>query len=226
MTDIKGAPAPVADKWHIKLWEPLRERLQSWPALLPSKPGDPIRPLAIGTDRALAALLVSPDDDGKKLIKTIVMRHCQSVQYATAMSRDGAMRHDLDGNPVEPVPDEHRQHRVTRTKASSAAPPQTAPQTEPDTTEEIMVAVKALKITAVLPPDQLKPSEASTVALTVAAPDGAKATAVLSGKTYRRALAQIAAIGADQAVVVLQGSMKKPGEIEGAGIAVTARKTD
>ena len=89
-----------------------------------------------------------------------------------------------------------------------------------------MVTVKALKITAVLPSDQLKPSDATTVALTVTTSEGAKATATISGKSYRRAVTQISAIGADQAVVVLQGSMKKPGEIEGAGIAVTARKTD
>jgi len=89
-----------------------------------------------------------------------------------------------------------------------------------------MVAVKALKITAVLPPDQLKPSDATSVALTVTTPEGAKATATISGKSYRRAVTLIATIGADQAVVVLQGSMKKPGEIEGAGLAVTARKTD
>lgn len=216
---------PVADQWHVKLWEPLRERLQSWPALLPSRVGDPIRPFAIGTDKALNGLLITPDDDGKKMVKTIVMRHCRSTQYAAALAPDGAMRHDLDGNPVEPVPDEHRQHRVSRPKPTASAPPKTAPQPEPDTTEEIMVTVKALKISAVLPPDQLKPSDATTVVLTVTAPDGAKATAMLSGKTYRRALTQIAAIGAEQAVVVLQGSMKKPGEIEGAGIAVTARKT-
>ncbi len=35
----------------------------------------------------------------------------------------------------------------------------------------------------------------------------------------------ITAIGVNQAVVVLQGAMKKPGEIEGAGFAVTAKKT-
>ncbi len=219
LTDTQGASTPAADHWHVRLWEPLRERLQSWPALLPSKPGDPIRPLAIGTDRALRALLITPDEDGWKLIKTIVMRHCKTTQYAAAMAMDGAMRHDLNGNPVEPVSDAHRQQRVER---HNPAPP----QIEPATIEEIMVAVKALKITAVLPPDQLKPSDATTVALIVAAPDGAKATATLSGRTYRRALTQIAAIGADQAVVVLQGSMKKPGEIEGAGIIVTTRKKD
>lgn len=221
----KPPPDPVADSWIVKLWEPLRQHLVSWPALLPSKQGDPIRPLAIGTDKALVALQITPDDDGKKLIKTILMRHCRTAQYARAMAKDGAMRHDLDGTPVEPIPESQRRPISVppkRPKPTDSAPP----QTEPDTTEEIMVAVKALKITAVLPPDQLKPSDASTVVLTVAAPDGAKATATLSGKTYRRALTQIAAIGADQAVVVLQGSMKKPGEIESAGLTVTARKTE
>ncbi len=219
---MNQTPEPTARSWHIRLLEPLRGLLQSWPPLLPSKPGDPIRPLAIGTDRALITMLISPDDESAKLIKVTMRRYCMAEQYAAAMGRDGAMRHDLDGKPVEPVPEEHRQQRAKR--ASGPRPAQ--PKTEPDTTEEIMVTVKSLKITALLPADQLKPSDATTVALTVAAPDGAKATAMMSGKTYRRALTQIAAIGADQAVVVLQGAMKKPGEIESAGIAVTARKVD
>jgi len=210
---------PVAGPWHIRLLEPLRERLQSWPALLPSQPGDTIRPLAIGTDRALATLLVAPDDDSVKLVKTILRRYCMTDQYSAAMNREGAMRHALDGSPVEPVPESHRRHR-------QPVQPKPTAIAEPITTEEIMVAVKSLKITAVLPPDQLKPSDATTVTLTVTTPDGAKATATIAGKAYRRAITQIAAIGADQAVVVLQGAMKKPGEIEGAGLAVTARKTD
>jgi len=88
-----------------------------------------------------------------------------------------------------------------------------------------MLSVKSLKIAAVLDPAQLMPTDAKSVTLKVTTPEGATASAVVSGKSYRRALAAIAAIGVDQAVVVLQGAMKKPGEIEGAGLAVTAKKT-
>ncbi len=212
---------PVADRWHIRLFEPLRQLLPTWPVLLPSKLGDPIRPLAIGTDKALIAMLLAPDQDATSLIKQTIRRYCMTEQYARAMARDGAMRHDLNGNPVEPIP-ENQVRTIGAVRLAKVAG--YVSQSELNTTEAIMVAVKSLKITAVIPADQLKPSEASTVALTVTGPDGAKATAMISGKTYRRALTQIASIGADQAVVILQGALNKLGEIDGAGIAVTPRK--
>jgi hypothetical protein len=51
---------PVAGPWHVRLFDPWRSRLQPWPVVLPSQPGDPIRPLALGTDRALIAMMAEP----------------------------------------------------------------------------------------------------------------------------------------------------------------------
>ena len=161
------------------------------------------------------------DLDGITLIKATIQRYCGSHQYLAALFRDGAARHDLRGRPLEPVSERdcaaawEALEKARRLALLYAPPP---------TTETIMVQVKALKITTVLPADQLTPTEASAVQLTVATPEGAKATARITGKAYRRALRQIADIGPEQAVVALQGSIRKPGEIEGAGIAVQARK--
>jgi len=70
--DHKPPPEPVAGLTHIKLFEQLRKRLKSWPAVLPSKPGDPIRPIALGYTRELTELLIAPDDEGKNLIKETI----------------------------------------------------------------------------------------------------------------------------------------------------------
>jgi ProP effector len=42
---------------------------------------------------------------------------CRSGAYQTSLTRSGAMRHDLDGSPMEPVASEHRQHARTVLKA-------------------------------------------------------------------------------------------------------------
>ncbi|CAK0764390.1 hypothetical protein CCP2SC5_340007 [Azospirillaceae bacterium] len=95
----------IAERSHIELLAPLRGRLSRWPAVLPSQPGDPIRPLANGTSRALGMLLVIQDESSLNLVKTIMRRYCVTPQYAEAMLQKGAMRYDLDGNPVGPVSD-------------------------------------------------------------------------------------------------------------------------
>ena len=212
---------PPAAPWHLEVLEALRERTRPWPAVFPREVGDPILPLEIDVEHRLLGRLLTVDVDGIMLIRTVIQRYCGSGQYLAALARDGAMRHDLRGRPIEPVSDADK--AVAR-EAMDKARRLTLRHAPPPTTESVMVTVKALKITAVLPAEQLAPTDASAVQLTVATADGAKATARITGKAYRRALNQIAALGADQAVVVLQGSIRKPGEIEGAGLAVQARK--
>jgi len=212
---------PPAAPWHLEVLEGLRERMRTWPAVFPREVGDPILPLETDVEQRLLGRLLSVDVDGILLIRTVIARYCNSGQYLAALSRDGAMRHDLRGRPVEPVAG---RDKAAAREAMDKARRLTLRHAPPPTTESIMVTVKALKITAVLPAEQLTPTDASAVQLTVATADGAKATARITGKAYRRALTQIAALGPDQAVVVLQGSIRKPGEIEGAGLAVQARK--
>ncbi len=225
MTDAPDPDArpsgPPAAPWHIEVLEVLRERMRTWPAVFPREVGDPILPLDLDVETRLLGRLHSVDLDGVMLIKTTIHRYCNSGQYLAALARDGAMRHDLKGRPIEPVSETDK---AAAREAMDKARRLTLRHAPPPTTETIMVQVKALKITAVLPAEQLTPTDASAVQLTVATPEGAKATARITGKAYRRALKQIADLGPEQAVVVLQGSIRKPGEIEGAGIAVQARK--
>ena len=87
------------------------------------------------------------------------------------------------------------------------------------------VTVKALKVTVVLPPDQLPEApEESTLVLTVATPDGLRAIARLNAKSYRKTLAAIAQHGAENVAVLLQGQMTKPGIIDSAGLSAVPKK--
>ena len=84
------------------------------------------------------------------------------------------------------------------------------------------VPVKTLKVTVVVPPDQLPPlPEGEQAVLFLATPDKLIVKARLNPKSYRRALAAIDAHGADNVAVLVQGQMTKPGEIESAGISLT-----
>ena len=51
-----------------------------------------------------------------------------------------------------------------------------------------------------------------------------KAMVKLNPKSYRKALATIAELGAENVAVIVQGQMTWPGVIEGAGIVAQPRK--
>lgn len=80
------------------------------PAVLVAKTGDPIRPFQQGIYRAFKEI-ARPGVNARQLSKAI-WRYTQESGYLLALSRSGAMRHDLDGAPVEPVTDEIR-HEAT-----------------------------------------------------------------------------------------------------------------
>ena len=87
------------------------------------------------------------------------------------------------------------------------------------------VKIKALKVTAVVPPADLKPlPPGAEVVLALEVGDGMKAMAKLNLKSYRKALATIAELGAENVAVIVQGQMTRPGVIEGAGIVAQLRK--
>src|SRR5512143_878231 len=87
------------------------------------------------------------------------------------------------------------------------------------------MTVKALKVTIVLPPAELPdaPDESSFV-LTIATPEGLRATARLTAKSYRKTLAAVAQHGAENVAVLIQGQMTKPGIIDSAGISAVPKK--
>ena len=89
----------------------------------------------------------------------------------------------------------------------------------------VSVKIKALKVTAVVPPADLKPlPPGADVVLALEVGDGIKAMVKLNPKSYRKALATIAELGAENVAVIVQGQMTRPGVIEGAGIVAQPRK--
>jgi sRNA-binding protein len=206
-----------ATQWTINTLAPLREHLSAWPAVLPSAVGDPIRPLKIGVHTDLAVLL--PDGEAHQVLSPVLRRYARAREYVTALAAPDALRHDLAGNPVEPVVEEHKTH--VRPKAKAAQSP--APQHQE--TVIVSVKIKALKVTAVVPPADLKPlSLGADVVLALEVGDGIKAMVKLNPKSYRKALATIAELGAENVAVIVQGQMTRPGVIEGAGIVAQPKK--
>jgi hypothetical protein len=90
-----------ATQWTINTLAPLREHLSPWPAGLPSKVGDPIRPLKIGVRADLAVLL--PDGEAHEVLSRVLRRYTRGREYGAALAAPDALRHDLAGNPVEPA---------------------------------------------------------------------------------------------------------------------------
>jgi sRNA-binding protein len=206
-----------ATQWTIDALAPLREHLSPWPAVLPSEVGDPIRPLKIGAGADLAALL--PDGEAHEVLSRVLRRYTRSSQYLAALAAPDAVRHDLAGNPLEPVAEEHKVYVRPKAKAAQSPTPQH------QETVIVSVKIKALKVTAVVPPADLKPlPPGADVVLALEVGDGIKATAKLNPKSYRKALATIAELGAENVAVIVQGQMTRPGVIEGAGIVAQPRK--
>ncbi len=85
--------------------------------------------------------------------------------------------------------------------------------------------IKALKVTVVVPADQLPPlPEGEQAVLLLATPDKLIVTARLNPKSYRRALAAMAQHGAENVTVLVQGQMTKADEIESAGTSAVPKK--
>ncbi|MBN8954575.1 MULTISPECIES: ProQ/FINO family protein [unclassified Rhizobium] len=74
--------------------------------ILPVKAGDPIRPFALGLWNEIRPLL-KPDVPVMSLRRS-TSAFLHSKRYYHACAQQGSMRHDLDGNPVEPLSDEDR----------------------------------------------------------------------------------------------------------------------
>jgi hypothetical protein len=160
-----------------------------------------------------------PDGEGREVLNRVLRRYTRSAQYLAALAAPDALRHDLAGNPVEPVAEEHKTHvRPTAKAAQSPAP-------QPQETVIVSVKIKALKVTAVVPPADLKPlPPGADVVLALEVGDGMTAMVKLNPKSYRKALATIAELGAENVAVIVQGQMTRPGVIEGAGIVAQPRK--
>lgn len=69
------------------------------------------KPLIIGTSFVFAERLAKAGVKSKSRVRAAFMYgHTSSVPYLQAIAAPGSWRHDLDGNPIEPVTEEHREH--------------------------------------------------------------------------------------------------------------------
>jgi ProP effector len=68
-------------------------------------PGAP-KPLVTNIHHQMRAELPAP----AKTVRLAMALWTGRVGYLHPLSASGAQRHDLDGNPVEPVTDAHREH--------------------------------------------------------------------------------------------------------------------
>lgn len=64
-------------------------------------------PMAVGIAKGILDT-AAPEDQGE--IRRAFRRMSRSGRYIKALIADGAMRHGLDGLPIEPVSDAHRAH--------------------------------------------------------------------------------------------------------------------
>ncbi len=74
--------------------------------VLPTEIGDPIRPVTIGFFQQVSPLL--KPDASVTTLRRAIGAYVHSKRYYLSCSQVDAMRHDLDGNPVEPVSDTDR----------------------------------------------------------------------------------------------------------------------
>lgn len=88
--------------------------------ILPSKPGDPIRPFAIGLWNKIRPLM--KPDVGSTALRRATGTYLHAKRYYFACAQPDSMRHDIDGKPVEPLLAEDRraaQHRFLSLKRTS-----------------------------------------------------------------------------------------------------------
>jgi hypothetical protein len=108
-----------AKQREIEKAEARRFLAETWPALFA---GDPV-PLPIGmTDMVYAEGRTKGGLSNrlcKRAFKALCWR-CASRAYLTAVAADGAMRRNVEGEPVEPVSERDRQHALERLAAQDA----------------------------------------------------------------------------------------------------------
>jgi sRNA-binding protein len=76
--------------------------------LSPALFAGPAAPMAIGIRAEIIRRLELDDDRDLAALRAVLSQAVARPAYQTALAAEGAMRFDLDGNPVELVNDEHR----------------------------------------------------------------------------------------------------------------------
>ena len=194
----------------IDALSPLHAVLTQWPAVLPTAEGEPIKPLMIGAHDRFVELLRADVPDALNVLKQVLRTYTGFRRYRTAVAAAGAMRHALDGTPVEPVAADH---------ANSVRPSQ--PTLAPKDQLVVRTTARSLKTTLVLDAASFAglkvPDGQPKVAIEVKVGDR-KVTASVNAKSVRKAVATIAEHGPAMVAVILQGSLAMDNTLAEAGL--------
>lgn len=131
---------PVATEKDLRRSTAIEALLTQPLGVLPTEIGDPIRPVSIGFFQQLSPFL--KPEASVTALRRAIGAYVHSRRYYLSCSQEGAMRHDCDGNPVEPVSESDRQNaekclsasgqKSTETSKPLAASPLTEPQSKRD----------------------------------------------------------------------------------------------
>jgi len=103
----KVSRGPIAaTEMDVKKSEAINAMLIHPIKVLPSNVGDPIRPFALGLFQEIR-LLLKPEC-GVTALRRATGAYVRSKRYYFASAQPDSMRHDIDGNPVEPLTAEDR----------------------------------------------------------------------------------------------------------------------
>ncbi|KSV84372.1 ProQ/FINO family protein [Sinorhizobium sp. GL28] len=102
----KNSSPVLAREREVAKTEAINTLLTRSIAILPAKLGDPIRPFALGLWNDIRPLL-KPEISVTALRKAMAT-YVHSRSYQIAVARPGSFRHDINGEPVEPVSDADR----------------------------------------------------------------------------------------------------------------------
>ncbi len=103
---VQGLPRQAKTQHQRRVPSPALEKLFE---LYPKLFGAHFLPLKLGVFQELLAR--HPDDFVKADLKIAMGQHARSTRYLECVAA-GLPRHDLDGNPVEPVAPEHIHHAI------------------------------------------------------------------------------------------------------------------
>ncbi|MGV1757374.1 ProQ/FINO family protein [Rhizobium sp. P44RR-XXIV] len=122
----------VATALDVKKADAINTLLLQRIDILPSRPGDPVRPFALGLWSEIRPLL-KPDVPVMSL-RRATSAFLHSKQYYFACAQPDSMRHDISGNPTEPLSSEDRlaaQHRLTTLRQTQTKAPVHQPEPKP-----------------------------------------------------------------------------------------------
>lgn len=103
----KPARRPVvADKYALHLARQINDMLEPPAPILSLKAGDLMLPFALGINAILKERL-KPEASAKAYVFSM-QRYTRGAAYLLALAQPGSQRFDIEGQPVEPVSEEHR----------------------------------------------------------------------------------------------------------------------